>query len=339
MSEVEGIIFKPISNGLKNDKVECVSLERPKVTEGMFPLHTLAAFIGARGSGKTNAAIQLTRRYFKDKSFNRLFIISPTYKSNPEMHTMKAKMDDVYMDATRSLQALASILSKIKDMADEYKDDQDYQKVYERYKSRRFTLSDQIIMDMNDHRKPKYMPKPSCLLFIDDMMKTPIYATGIDNPFNNLCTLHRHVHEVGLSIFMLVQNYTQGVPGFIRQNLQQFFIFKTSDMKMVESMFLEFGNVCTYETFVEIFHDATNEPNHFLTVDPFNKNPDERFRQDFDKFIIIPPDWSDVTLSLRNKRKRILDKATSLGTRKAKKQDESNTGSNGLQRGSSDVAK
>ena len=49
---------------LKNDKVPVELLPVPAVPDGLFKLHTLAAFIGCRGSGKTNACVLLAQRYF-----------------------------------------------------------------------------------------------------------------------------------------------------------------------------------------------------------------------------------------------------------------------------------
>jgi hypothetical protein len=85
----------PLKSGLKNARVPA----KPKITPlhppHLFPLHTLAAFIGARGSGKANAAILLAHEYVKAGSFNRVFIISPTFDSNAAFHVLPVEKKDI----------------------------------------------------------------------------------------------------------------------------------------------------------------------------------------------------------------------------------------------------
>jgi hypothetical protein len=90
---------------------------KPKITPAtpphLFPLHTLAAFIRARGSGKTNAAILLAHDYVKHGCFNHVFITSPTYDSNAAFHVLPVEEGDVYKDAADAQHALTDILHKI----------------------------------------------------------------------------------------------------------------------------------------------------------------------------------------------------------------------------------
>lgn len=324
------ITVNPIKGGVKNEKVQAkVKMVVPVVGEDMFPLHTLAAFIGARGSGKTNAAINLALRYLNDKSLNIVYIMSPTYESNPELWVLNAKEENIFTNSMDILNEFRKIQALIKKAAKEWEDDTEYQKVYTRVvHTKRYTMSDQLEVDKRDGKPPKYLPKPSPLIFIDDMMKTDIYSTSNSNPFNNFCILHRHFAKVGATVFMMVQNFKSGISKIIRQNIQQFFIFSTADIGCIEAMYEEFGNVCTFETFIEIFKMATNEVNHFLTVSPFSRDVDKQFRQDFDKFINIPDSFRDITLQFRNKRKRIELQAKKLGNLEAEtpKKDEPNPG-------------
>lgn len=67
-----------IPNSIKNEGLKYKSLPSPEVSDSLFRLHTLSAFIGPRGSGKTNAVVLLAKRYLDDESINRVFIMSPT---------------------------------------------------------------------------------------------------------------------------------------------------------------------------------------------------------------------------------------------------------------------
>jgi hypothetical protein len=83
-----------LKSGLKNVRVPAKPKITPTTPPHLFPLHTLAAFIGARGSGKTNAAILLAHDYVKRGCFNRVFIISPTYDSNAAFHVLPVEKGD-----------------------------------------------------------------------------------------------------------------------------------------------------------------------------------------------------------------------------------------------------
>jgi hypothetical protein len=299
------ILTKKVECAVENKKVESrKTLTVPPVSKGMFKLHSLMAFVGARGSGKTNSMVNLVERYWKDRSINRIFCISPTFDSNPELLNLVIAPEDVYKTNMGTLGILKDILSKIEKLAKEWDEDQEYKKIWHRWETRTYGFQDQIILEMRNYRPPQYIPKPSCLLILDDMMKTEIYSVSAQNPFNNLCTLHRHIFGVGLTIMMLVQNFKTGVPLFLRQNIQQFFIWKTNDLGNLESMWKEFGNACTFEAFVEIYSIATEKPHHFLTIDPFNPVEEERFRQNFDSYLIVPKDELGFLHQLRRKSRK-----------------------------------
>ena len=74
---------------LVNGSVKHKKIKTPYSGKEWFPLHTLCAFIGMRGSGKTHAMVNLAKRYLDDGCFTRVFIISPTYESNPIFHVLK----------------------------------------------------------------------------------------------------------------------------------------------------------------------------------------------------------------------------------------------------------
>ena len=68
-----------IPNGLLNGPVKHKKIKTPDAPKELFPLHSLCAFIGMRGSGKAHAMVNLAKRYLDEGCFTRVFIISPTY--------------------------------------------------------------------------------------------------------------------------------------------------------------------------------------------------------------------------------------------------------------------
>lgn len=273
---------------LKNERVKCKHLDTPEIPPGLFKLHSLMAFIGCRGSGKTNAAVLLARRYIDEGVFNRIFLISPTYESNPQFATLEPAEEDVYQRINEAVEDLNDILKKVEDDANAYHKLQGYKEAYIRWKRNRASFEDITLLEANNFAIPPKIPKPCPLLIIDDMSHSPLYQPSQKNGFINLCLRHRHLHKVGITIFMLVQNFKSGIPKCLRQNVQQYFIWPTHDHSQLETMYEEFANVCTWEQFFHVYREATREPHAFLTIDLNPTNETERFRKNFDTALVVP---------------------------------------------------
>jgi hypothetical protein len=284
---------------LKNEKVNVTLLPVPEVPDGLFKLHTLAAFIGCRGSGKTNACVLLSKRYLDEGVFNRVFIISPTYESNPQFEALRADPGDIYESIEGAVDDLKDILSKVEQDVADHEKREEYKAAYQRWKAGSASMRDINLLEANDFEKPPNIPKPCPLLIIDDMSHSPLYQPSRHNPFINLCLRHRHLHRVGITIYMLVQTFTTGIPKCLRQNVQQYFIWPTHDMTQLEAMYHEFANICSYEQFLTVFREATKEKHSFLTIDLNPSDDTQRFRQNFDTALVIPS--AEPSL---NKRKR-----------------------------------
>lgn len=283
---------RSIGGALQNRAVPVRKVPTPKYPAQLFRLHTLAAFFGPRGSGKTNGAVLLARKYLDYGSFTRVYIISPTYESNPCFEILDADPEDVYTDLGTILASIDNIVTKIEAEAETYRDEMEYTAMYDKLAAGK-TINDveQIRLEREGFREPIPMEKPYPLIIIDDCSHSQIYSTSRSNPFVNLCLRHRHIggEGFGCSIFMLVQNFKTGVPKPIRQNLQQFFIWRSADRSQLEAMWEEFANLIDLPNFVRIYHLATDADKHdFLTVD-MNPSSEEigNFRRNFDTALLL----------------------------------------------------
>ena len=156
-----------------------------------------------RGSGKTHAMVNLAKRYLDEGCFTRVFIISPTYESNPIFHVVHIAPQDVYSNLHTSIKDIANILEKCKEDSDDYDDYHDYMKAYLKWKRHDdLTLDERTMLETTHYQKPPAVPRPSPLLIVDDMSHSEIYSTSRQNPFINLCLRHRHInHGKGITIF------------------------------------------------------------------------------------------------------------------------------------------
>ena len=85
---------------------------------------------------------------------------------------------------------------------------------------------------------------------------------------------------------MAAQTFRTGIPKAIRQNIQQFFIWKTKDLTQLEAIYEEVANLATKEEFLEMYHRATSGPYGFLTVDNNPKHHLLQFRKNFDVVLL-----------------------------------------------------
>jgi len=279
-----------VPNGLKNGPVKCKKLKTPHSPPQLFKLHTLAAFIGMRGSGKTHAMVNLAKKYLDEGSFTRVFIMSPTYESNPIFHVLHTDEKDIYTSLRKSTSDIEDILAKCKTDSDEYDDYLVYMKAYTRWKlGKQLTLDQKVMLQNNNYTHPPEVPRPSPLLIIDDMSHSDIYSTSRQNPFINLCLRHRHInHGKGITIFLAAQTFKSGIPLALRQNVQQYFIWTTRDQTQLDSIYHEVANLIDEDQFMTLYKKATNDPHSFLTID---NNPPHRslqFRRNFDTFLKLP---------------------------------------------------
>jgi hypothetical protein len=307
-----------IPDALHNEGLKYKKLKTPNVRSSLFTLHTLAAFIGPRGSGKTNAAVLLARKYLEDGSINRIFIMSPTIESNRIFDLLDPAPEDIYKNIHTCLADLDNILGKVKEMTEEYEETKAYNKIYrrwklfERNKGPPITANEFSLMENNQFRPRPELPRPSPLLMIDDMSHSDIYTPSKKNSFINLCLRHRHLFKVGISIFMLVQTFKTGIPKCLRQNIQQFFLWPTHDMSQLDSMYEEFANLCSHDDFIDMFKRCTAERHQFMTIDLNAKEPLMAFRKCFDEIIfpssVVPQNEVEELMSQSPKSKRRKEK-------------------------------
>lgn len=122
-----------IKNGLKNQAVEYKKTEPVPSPPSLFQLPTLAAFVGQRGRGKTNAAVLLIQKHLQEGYFTRVFIISPTYHSNEVLHVLPVRKSDVFTDYYNTKVALKIIEEEINKEAHMHKQMNIYLKIFNKF--------------------------------------------------------------------------------------------------------------------------------------------------------------------------------------------------------------
>jgi len=297
----------------KNLKIELPSSVRYKYeTPEMMPnLATQLLCCGAKGSGKTIAIVNLVKKL----EFDRVFLISPTAKSNHAILSMiNINPEDMYED-TEDLTIIDDIISKVEQEGIEYDEYHEKMKEYNEFikkiNNNEFNLiSDNdletFMNDSNEIVKPEHYlngRRPKIALVADDILGSFLMSKGI-RKVNNLAIKHRHISPVnaegggaiGISTFFLTQTFrcqTGGISKPIRSNCNSLIIFKTKNENEYNDLAEEVAGEIGKELFNKIYTMATDEPHSFLFID-FNPKPQHpsRFRKNLDTFLIANTDGS-----------------------------------------------
>lgn len=264
----------------------------------LFQLHCMAAFVGNTNSGKTNAVALLTRDYLQHDVFTHIYVISPTFAQNDVWQTIpEIERENVYDDPMEAQAAIRSILEKVEESSEAWKNSMQLDAIWRKWVKKRedpdkMDQDEIAILERLGYVKPVLLDKPCPLLIIDDMSHTNLFQDSKKNPFINLCLRHRHVHDVGMTIFICVQTYRSGILRALRSNIRVFFIFETKDQTQLEDIYKEIAECVKKEEFLALYHQAIDGRDHaFLTIDkePITDTPAMkkllRFRRNFDTYL------------------------------------------------------
>lgn len=281
--------IEAIPSGLHNNEVQCKPKRVPHVPPHLPRLHTLCGAFGVVRSGKTNAIVNLLQAYVDAGCLNLLYCISPTYDSNTALQTLPFVEGGIFTNSKGSVESLLRILDMLKEKVDEYEEEKIYKKAYRAYKKDRQTPAQEVLLLKNDYRIPEKIPWPKPAIFIDDMTHTELMANTIKNELSHLSLHHRHLDNVGISIFQAFQTFKSGMPKVVRSNLSLILVFPTCNMTEIEEIYKEVSNNITFETFKKILFEATKGDHDFLLVDKYAKDTTKQFGINFDRKFIVDP--------------------------------------------------
>ena len=301
----------------KNLKIELPKTSRYKYeTDEMMPnLCTQLLCVGAKGSGKTISIVNLVKKL----KFDRIFLISPTAKSNESILNMiHIEPEDMYED-TEDLTIIDDIISKVEEegrLYDEYHIKmKEYKEFNKKLEKNQFNLisDDDLETFMNEDNeivKPEHYldgRRAKCAVIFDDILGSFLMSKGI-RKVNNLAIKHRHIAPVeseskgaiGLSTFFLTQTFrcqAGGISKPIRSNCNSLIIFKTKNENEYEDLAQEVAGEIGKDLFYKLYTIATEEPHSFLFIDfnPKKEHP-SKYRKNLDTFLI--PE-SDGTITQR----------------------------------------
>lgn len=265
----------------------------------------LLSACGSRGSGKSMTMTNLLRLYQdypqKDgkKTWDRVFVVSPTYEENAHYWKfLDIDDDDAYL--TPSINSINEVVAKIDEDIEEYKEylekKQEAIKVLkklmeygiERLTDRELLLLYEINFDIKNLTWKYDREVPPCFcLIIDDCSHSKIFSNSGTNKFSNLALRNRHKNT---TIAMMVQSYKTGVPKFLRQgNLSCLMLWRIYDQKLIDDIYQEVSNDLTKDEWEKLFQYATDDEHghsHLTIFFDLPKN-EGKYRKNLNEIISI----------------------------------------------------
>ena len=226
------------------------------------------AAIGPTASGKTHLGLGLIKLMRREHSITKLYIICPSFKSNVIYQSIVKETDWVFEDLSKSFQALKEVELDCEANSEKYRRDLEYQIAYRLYTGGHTVTSAQEHL-LESYRYRDVTPiRPSPCLLIDDASHSPIFSSSNKNLLTNLVLRCRHVGDgLGLSIAMMAQTYTSGIPRALRQNLTHLALFHTESEREIKSVYAECSGQVSFEQFKQLFNHYTHKKHSYLWVD------------------------------------------------------------------------
>ena len=284
----------------------------PIKTKPDYPqCHFLLTAYGKRGSGKTTSVSSLINEGVKDKVFDEVFIVTPTYHSNADMFLQFGNAFDPDTNVVEPTKDTADHIEEfVNGLAEYYDDYLDKMEIYNELKKKKHNLevdeyNDFIEMglmdDMGNIMKPEYKyhnKPPRAISLIDDCVGTSVFIGLGAKKMTSLALKHRHIAPMrhggvlGVSLCLLSQTIaTQmgSIPRAVRENSTHVIIVgKTKDENKQKQMYDELGDGLEKDDFMLLWDFATMEsPHDFLFLDYNPKKGLSPYRKNFDTYISL----------------------------------------------------
>ena len=288
-----------------NDKVDTgVDNEYP-TSRFTFRQPSLHMLCGQRTSGKSYLASKMLSQAQKEKTFDRIYMITPSFNSNKAYFGKYVNEEDVYEPTRESISEVIKCVEADRDEWEEYLEKKELYKMYKKDKNKAVHKIDEdnIINYYNqgffdgivpEWKYQKEEPVKS-LLILDDCLGSPaiLQSSGLVR----IATLNRHIAPLkenykgrsacGLAVCILSQSYkmNNGISRVLRENLSLLTLFLNRQQKQLDAIKEELANVVDIKLFDKAYEYATKEKYGNLTIDFKAKCPSMTFRKNLNELI------------------------------------------------------
>ena len=269
-----------------------------------------------RNSGKSYAVSKMMRQAKKHNTYDRVFMITPTWLSNKSYFSDIIKVEDVFDPTKNAIDKVVAIVESERDDWDKYVvEKKRYKEYIALLKSGKELNESQILhyFDMgyldDDFIPPKWIykverPGQYCVI-LDDILSSP--AISQSSSLTRLASLNRHVAPLaeefiqsdgsrrsacGLGVIVISQSYSMqnGIGRVLRENVSYLMLFKNKQQRQLEKIRDELGSALDVEKFDIAYNIATKDRYGFLLCDFNATEPHQVFRKNLDTYITFAED-------------------------------------------------
>jgi len=278
-------------------------------TQDAFKQPCLQMIVGQRTAGKSYLTSKILAQAKRDKTFDKIYIITPSFNSNKAYFSKYIDETNVYEPTKTSIAEVINEVERERDEWEQYLADVEQYKEFSKMSKGRLN-----IMNYNEDNMIGYLDKGffggskpewkyekiepvKSLLILDDCLGSPaiLQSSGL----TRIATLNRHIAPLqenfkgrsacGLAVIILSQTYkmSQGISRTLRENLSLLTLFRNKQQKQLDSIKDELANVVDVELFDEAYDIATREPYGSLTIDFNPKCKTKTFRKNLNEAIVF----------------------------------------------------
>lgn len=289
-----------------NGKVkQCVNNEY-RTSHDTFKQPCLAMLVGQRLSGKSYLTSKILAQAQKDKTFDVIYMVTPSFNSNKAYFGDYIDEKNV-LDPTRG--SIGEVIKRVEADRDEWEQFLKDKALYGKYvkdMQKRGSLKmydeDALCMyyekgfyDKPPEWKYEFEEPPKSCLVLDDCLgsRAILQSSGL----TRIATLNRHIAPLkenfkersacGLAVIILSQTYrmNNGIGRCLRENLSLLTLFKNKQQKQLDAIKEELANVIDLECFDEAYEFATKDKYGNLTIDFAPKCTTKVFRKNLNEVI------------------------------------------------------
>tara|TARA_R100000951_G_C2610513_1_gene171092 strand:- start:81 stop:1007 length:927 start_codon:yes stop_codon:yes gene_type:complete len=285
---------------------QCVNNEYLTPPES-FRQPCLQLIVGQRTSGKSYLTSRILAQAKKDKTFDVIYCITPSFNSNKAYFEKYIKSENVFDPTSDSIQKVISRVEKDRDDWETFLEEKNKYKEFQKQlnDSNNF-LDDNILLNAYslgwmEGQKPKWKydkeEPPKSMLIMDDVLSSP--AISQSSGLTKIATLNRHVAPLetnhgersacGLAVCILTQSYRMigGISRVLRENISLLTLFKNKQQKQMDAIKEELANVVDVSLFDKAYNFATEAKHGNLTIDFKPKCNTFTFRKNLNEVILF----------------------------------------------------
>ena len=289
-----------------NDEItQCVNNEYPTPPDA-FRQPCLHLIVGQRTAGKSYLTSKMLAQAKKDKTFDVVYCITPSFNSNKAYFEKYIKQEHVFDPTNDSIQKVISLVEADRDEWQTFLQNKEaYTNFQRKLHGRTFLDDDALLSAFNfgwmNGKKPKWKYEfevpPRSLLIMDDVLSSPAIAQS--SGLVKIATLNRHVAPLetnhnersacGLAVCILTQTYRMvgGISRVLRENISLLTLFKNKQKKQMDVIREELCNVVDVKLFDRAYNFATAAVHGSLTIDFKPKCSAQVFRKNLNEVILF----------------------------------------------------